>query len=406
MDSALILPGGGTADRSEFWNSIEKHHKRGDAVLVREVEVSLPTELTKEQRKDLAVGYASELADRYGVAADVALHAPRTVTDLELEKNPKQYHETDPETGRRHNGNWHAHIMLSACHVRPDGTLGKKAVELDPIHCQKHRIVNMVERERPRWGDLANAALERHGHDARIDHRSHAERGIEAEPTRHLGPAAASIERRTGEKSEKRVGFEQEVTDRLMRAKEAGQLERESAEVFCSIIDVTMDLNAAKSEQARQRRDENPGKYADGIWGRLETQLRPAAPAQRDSNIEDAIKSYGAWASPSSVSKPLPAAPKAAPDWSQFRAFAGTMASKPLPIQPQGEKAVEKPKEGPEYFPETKEEKTEHDPAAAQQLLREQQAARSNELWEQMEKDQQEREERDRERDSGFDFDR
>ena len=67
---------------------------------------------------------------------------------------------------------------------------------------------------------------------------------------------------------------------------------------------------------------------------------------------------------------------------------------------------MDKPKEGPEYFPETKEEKTEHDPAAAQQLLREQQAARSNELWEQMEKDQQEREERDRERDSGFDFDR
>ena len=35
-----------------------------------------------------------------GVAADVALHAPRTITDRDLEKNPGQYHETDPETGR------------------------------------------------------------------------------------------------------------------------------------------------------------------------------------------------------------------------------------------------------------------------------------------------------------------
>lgn len=40
LHSELILPGGGTADRAEFWNGIEAHHKRGDAVLVREVECS------------------------------------------------------------------------------------------------------------------------------------------------------------------------------------------------------------------------------------------------------------------------------------------------------------------------------------------------------------------------------
>jgi MobA/MobL family. len=230
LHSELILPGGGTADRAEFWNGVEAHHKRGDAVLVREVEISLPTELTAEQRKALAVGYARALADRYGVAADVALHAPRTITDRELEKHPDQYHETDPKTGRRHNGNWHAHILLSACHVQPDGTLGKKAVELDPIHCQRAKIENLVDRERVRWGDLANAALERHGHAARIDHRSHAKRGIAAEPTRHLGPAAAGIERRTGEESRRRHDFEREAMERLARAQAQGVLERESGD--------------------------------------------------------------------------------------------------------------------------------------------------------------------------------
>ena len=248
MHAQLILPGGGTADRAEFWNAIELHHKRGDAVLVREVDIALPTELTVEQREALVVSFARELADRYGVAADVALHEPRTVTDRELEKNPDQYHETEPETGRRHNGNWHAHIMLSACHVQPDGTLGKKAVELDPIHCQRAKIENMADRERPRWGELANAALERHGHQARIDHRSHAARGIKAEPTRHLGPAAASFERRTGEKSEKRVGWEQEATERLARAQELGKLERERAALASSLIDLSGDLGAAKRE--------------------------------------------------------------------------------------------------------------------------------------------------------------
>jgi hypothetical protein len=250
LHSEIILPGGGTADRAEFWNGIESHHKRGDAVLAREVEVSLPAELTAEQRQELAVGYARELADRYGVAADVALHAPRKITLRDLEKNPNQYHERDA-IGLRHNGNWHAHIMLSACSVQPDGTLGKKAVELDPIHCQKHRIENMADRERARWGELANAALERHGHQARIDHRSHAERGIEAEPTRHLGPAGAAIERRTGESSRRRQAFDQDIGDRLNKAKELGQLERERDELKASIIDLSGDLAAAKAERTR-----------------------------------------------------------------------------------------------------------------------------------------------------------
>lgn len=251
LHAELILPGGGTADRSEFWNGIEAHHKRRDAVLVREVEVSLPTELTAAQRQALAVGYARELADRYGVAADVALHAPRTVTDRELEKNPGQYHETDPETGRRHNGNWHAHIMLSACHVQPDGTLGKKAVELDPIHCQRAKIENMAERERARWGELANAALEQHGHDARIDHRSHAARGIEVEPSQHLGPQAHGYERRTGLPSLKRIQQQEEAFKRLERAKEMGELERQGKALDRGIIDLSGDMRAALQERGQ-----------------------------------------------------------------------------------------------------------------------------------------------------------
>lgn len=257
LHAELVLPGGGSADRAEFWNRLEAHHKRGDAVLVREVEISLPTELSTEQRQALAVSYARELADRYGVAADLALHAPRTVTDRELEKNAVQHWEIDPDTGRRHNGNWHAHVMLSACHVAPDGTLGKKAVELDPIHCQraKPQLENLVDRERARWAELVNAALERHGHEARIDHRSHAERGIEAEaqPSRHLGPHAHGFERRTGKPSRKRQDFEQEASERLARAREAGELERQGQALDRSILDLSGDLAAAKADRDQQQ---------------------------------------------------------------------------------------------------------------------------------------------------------
>jgi hypothetical protein len=215
LHSEIILPGGGTEDRAELWNKIETHHKRGDAVLVREIVAALPGELTAEERQALAVGYARELADRYGVAVDVALHAPRTVTDRELEQNPDQHHETDPATGRRHNGNWHAHIMLSACHVSPSGELGKKAVELDPIHCKRAKIENMADRERGRWADLCNERLKEKGM-ATIDHRSLEAQGIDREPEQHRGPAVSAILRR-GEQSivQERIEQEQEPEEEI-----------------------------------------------------------------------------------------------------------------------------------------------------------------------------------------------
>lgn len=286
LHSEIILPGGGTANRSEFWNGIEKHHKRGDAVLVREVEVSLPTELSKEERQALAIGFASNLADHYGVAADIALHAPRTITAKDLEKNPDQYHETDPKTGRRHNGNWHAHIMLSACHVAPDGTLGKKAVALDPIHCQRAKIENMADLERKRWGERVNAALERSGHEIRVDHRSLEAQGIEREPTRHLGPAASGFERRTGEPSRRRQDFEQEAAERIARAKTLGELERQGNEVDRVMIDLSGDIAKAKSERDHQRseaKNELEGLAAQFLANYAATQaLEKAAQEFRD----------------------------------------------------------------------------------------------------------------------------
>ena len=246
-DCRVILPGGGTADRSELWNKVEQHHKRGDAVLAREVEISLPRELSRSQRLTLALDFAKELADKYGVAADVCLHSSRTVSKRDLKMKPDQYHEID-ENGRRHNGNWHAHIMLSACHVSKDGTLGKKCVELDPIHCQRARIENMTDWGRARWNALANAALEKAKIDARIDHRSHVDRGILSEPSRHLGPAAFGYERRTGNASWRRLQDAADAAERLSKAKEAGELERRAQSMRRSLIDLSCDISGAKAE--------------------------------------------------------------------------------------------------------------------------------------------------------------
>ena len=48
LHAELILPGGGNADRTDFWNGLEHHHKRHDAILAREIEIALPGELSAE----------------------------------------------------------------------------------------------------------------------------------------------------------------------------------------------------------------------------------------------------------------------------------------------------------------------------------------------------------------------
>ena len=49
---------------------------------------------------------------------------------------------------------------------------------------------------RKAWADTTNAHLERAGADARIDHRSHAERGLDEQPTIHEGVTARAMEKK------------------------------------------------------------------------------------------------------------------------------------------------------------------------------------------------------------------
>lgn len=223
----LVLPGALAMDRAAFWNQVELHHKRGDSVLSREVEVALPSELTADQRKRLTLEFARELSARYQVAADVAIHAPSRDGDER---------------------NHHAHIMLSACLVGPDGRLGKKAAELDPIYCQKHRLVNMVDRERERWAELTNMALERADRTERVDHRSLAAQGIARAPSSHMGPAVAEMVR-DGRSSAVALRMSLEADERLQRAQLAGELDRELSTVERSILDTSGDLSAALRER-------------------------------------------------------------------------------------------------------------------------------------------------------------
>lgn len=227
--SGVVLPGGGTAGRGEFWNAVEKHHKRGDAITAREIEVSLPHELSLAGMQKLAAAYAAELSDKYGVGVDWAIHAPSR-------KGPVEFDEDGPD--RR---NWHVHILLSACSVSSAGELGKKVEALDPIACSRAKggpKPNPADVERPRWAELANAALAAEGRRERIDHRSlaaqreavldvieaAAEQGLEIrpalldraaalhrEPGMHLGPARWAARRRPSDEAPEKVEREAQI---------------------------------------------------------------------------------------------------------------------------------------------------------------------------------------------------
>jgi len=225
--ATLILPEGvpeWANDRAALWNAAEQSETRKNSTVAREFEIALPSELSAEERQTLAHAFAREIVARHGCAADVAIHAPGREGD---------------------HRNHHAHILCTTRRLTPDG-FGEKCRELDD------RKAKAVDGWRERFAALQNEHLERAGVAERVDHRSLKEQGIERAPMRHLGPAATGYERRTGEPSRKRLDFEREAAERLARARQAGELERQSQQTERSILDLSGDLQAAKAERDRQ----------------------------------------------------------------------------------------------------------------------------------------------------------
>lgn len=128
-------------DRGSLWNAVEGAEKRKDAQLAREVEVSLPRELDGGQQIDLVRGFVREQFVARGMVADIAIHAP--------EKGGIE----QP----------HAHIMLTTRQIGPEGFGGKERSWNDRA---------LLDDWRGAWASHANRALERAGHEERIDHRS------------------------------------------------------------------------------------------------------------------------------------------------------------------------------------------------------------------------------------------
>lgn len=228
--ATIVAPLGvkGAYDREALWNAVELAEKRKDSRVAREFEIALPEELPADERRRVAVEFARELVDRYGIAADVAVHSPSRDGD---------------------NRNHHAHILCTTRQVKRgqngELVLGEKiSLELS----EKKRAdlglcpgAEEVTELRALWAQVANRALE-HYTDQRIDHRSLKDQGItDRLPQVHLGPAVTQMHRR-GVKSDKWLSWEQ-ANEALQAAAEAGRLGREQKEVDRAMIDIETDLS-------------------------------------------------------------------------------------------------------------------------------------------------------------------
>ncbi|MAQ45115.1 MobQ family relaxase [Sulfitobacter delicatus] len=171
-------------DRSALWNAAEASETRRNSVTAREWELALPSEISAEDRSQITRKFAEELVSRYGVAVDVAIHAPHREGDQR---------------------NHHAHVLTSTRKLEAEGFTAKTRV----LDSAKTGGVE-IEQMRGLWAELQNRALERVGEVERVDHRSlekqretALDRGdklsaeeLDRDPELKLGPAANSMERR------------------------------------------------------------------------------------------------------------------------------------------------------------------------------------------------------------------
>jgi len=233
-------------DRNALWNHAERAEKRKDAQLAREIEVSLPHELTAQQREWLVKDFAREAFVRKGYAVDIAIHAPDENSD---------------------DRNHHAHLMVTRRTLGPDGFAATKDWQ-----CDKKQLSQWREQ----WAHLANRHLERHGHEERIDHRSLKEQGIDREATVHLGYAAHEMTQR-GAQSD-RMAILQGILDRN--------------EIRLDIQEIERELKALKEEEAKlqlgaaaapQQTGSQPTK-ADQLLSYEEEYIRAQAEAARGAS--------------------------------------------------------------------------------------------------------------------------
>jgi hypothetical protein len=144
--------------RETLWNRVELAEKRKDAQVAREIEISLPRELSPDQRVELVRSFVKQHFVERGMVADIAIHCPRASDGKEQP---------------------HAHIMLTLRPLKPDSSgFGNKE------RAWNERA--LLEHWREQWATVVNRALADADSSECIDHRTLKAQGISRAPLPHM----------------------------------------------------------------------------------------------------------------------------------------------------------------------------------------------------------------------------
>ncbi len=270
---------GGSAAR--FFAAADEH-ERANGNEYREFENELTVELTDDERGALVRAFVAEqLGERHAYAW--AIHEPHghnphvhimfseRVRDG-VERGPEQYfkraNSKHPELGG---------------HAKTDWFTGKGGPAA-------------VEALRARWTEVQNLALERAGHEVRVDHRTLEAQGIEREAGQHRGPAVSGLHAR-GQQAEVSVRREAE---RAVR-QEAVLREPHHQELVAELREVTREEVAGQRSAARERREllpETDGDLRKDLERQVESDRREQiarVEAQVERRIERRMGLAGRW---------------------------------------------------------------------------------------------------------------
>lgn len=173
------LPDWANGNPAAFWEAADQH-ERANAAVYREFEVALPKELSTYQKRELVDAFVERFIGEK--TYQFAIHQPMAAIG-----KVEQAHLHAMVSDRLPDGIARPPEQLFSRFNRAhpeNGGARKDSGGMDRVVLR-----NEVVSQRESCAKLINEFLEKYGHAARVDHRSHRERGIDATPERHLGPA-------------------------------------------------------------------------------------------------------------------------------------------------------------------------------------------------------------------------
>lgn len=221
------------SDRGTLWNAVEENEKTKDSRLAREFVVALPIEMGKAEWQSLLTEFIQDNFVADGMCADVCIHdtdghnphAHIMVTVRPLAENGQWQYKTEKEYLCVRDGEEMGFTGAEFKQAQREGwekqyqyKIGRKKEYMAPSAAEaagyerasKTPKSTRFGRQNPiaarwnsdeqlvlwrsAWADVTNRYLERVGAEARIDHRSHAERGLLEQPTIHEGVTARAVE--------------------------------------------------------------------------------------------------------------------------------------------------------------------------------------------------------------------